>query len=355
MLKRPAIENGAQYRIGRACTLLAFVFGSMVAASEVCAQEPVEMPGPDPLADPAQGQPQALAPQTPGSLVPGLPSPGRDDSATLVEDLFWEQKLAGELGPEEGPGPEALYDPDQGEPQALAPEAPGSLFPGLRLPGRDRIAELRRQAYDEYGLTFAASYQQLAQWTSATVPTAAHDTALGGWAAFSTTWTPFDRGGAYEGSLVVRLGWRDSIGNNAVPAAFGLRDLGAIWSNYEFTSWDGHTRVEDLFWEQKIAGDFLNIRIGNQIATSVYNFFRFKDARTSFTASPFAFNETIPYPTFGLGMSFRMRPVTDPGFYTVGTLNDYERRSRRAWPRLGHFRLWPILLRPRIRQRLEAP
>jgi hypothetical protein len=36
-----------------------------------------------------------------------------------------------------------------------------------------------------------------------------------------------------------------------------------------------------------------------------------------------AFYETIPYPTFGLGTSFRWQPVeSDPGIYVVGTLND---------------------------------
>lgn len=184
------------------------------------------------------------------------------------------------------------------------------------------LVEFRRSIYEQYGFTFGASYQQLFQWTSATARTADFDTALGGWAAVSTTWTALDRGGPYEGTLVVRGAFRGSLGDNAVPAVFGLRDIGSLWSNYEWTSWNQGFRSEDLFWEHKIGSQF-SFRVGNQGPQAVFNFFRFKDARTGFTASPAAFNETIPYPTFGLGASFRLRPiVTDPGVYVVGTLND---------------------------------
>jgi hypothetical protein len=216
-------------------------------------------------------------------------------------------------------------DPDQGQPQAQEPAPPlepGTVFPWLRPPWSGELADLRRRAYDDYGLTFGASYQQLYQYASATLPSAMFNQALGGWAATSITWTPLDRGGDYQGTLVWRMAWRDSIGDHAVPAQFGLPQLGAIWSNYEFTTWNGRFAVEDLFWEQEL-GPF-SFRVGNQIPTSVFNFFRFKDARTSFTASPFAFMETIPYPTFGLGASFRWQPVpdTESGPYIVGTLND---------------------------------
>ncbi len=63
-------------------------------------------------------------------------------------------------------------------------------------------------------------------------------------------------------------------------------------------------------------------RIGNQLATTIYNSFRFKDPRTSFTSSPFAFHESIPYPTFGLGSAFKWWPIRDSELYVVGTLND---------------------------------
>jgi len=213
-------------------------------------------------------------------------------------------------------------DPDQGEPQADPQARPGApVFPGLAIPGSADLQELRQQALDKYGLTFGVSYQQLFQSSSATLPGAANDTALGGWAAISTTWTPINRGGEYEGTFVLRGAFRGSLGDNAIPAVFGLGDVGSLWSNYEWTSWAQGFRIEDLFWEQEVGSQF-SFRVGNLGPQAVFNFFRFKDARTSFTTSAFAFQETIPYPTFGLGTSVRWLPTGDSGLYVVGTLND---------------------------------
>ena len=74
-----------------------------------------------------------------------------------------------------------------------------------------QLEDLRRRLYDEYGLTFGAAYNQLYQHTSATAPTALHDQALGAWAQASMTWTPLDRGGDHEGTLVVRGAFRGSL------------------------------------------------------------------------------------------------------------------------------------------------
>lgn len=218
-------------------------------------------------------------------------------------------------------GPDVNEDPDQGQPQAGGARAGNTVF-DVRAPWADRLALTREQLFERYGLTFGASYQQLAQWASATAPFGTHDTALGGWLDFSTTWTPVDRGGPYQGTLVARVGWRGPIGDNAVPSDLGILDLGSIWGNFEFTTWGGGLKVEDLFWQQRL-GDRFSFRVGNVGAQMVYNFFRFKDARESFTTSPLAFNEQMPYPTFGFGGSFRWLPVaSDPGIYLVGTVND---------------------------------
>ncbi len=209
----------------------------------------------------------------------------------------------------------------------LAPPPPepvqaGPLFPGAETPLHSAFVAWRDDLDRRANIRFALNYQQLYQYADTTLPGAQYDTANGGWAALEAIWTPLNRGTKTEGRLVVRLGWRGSIGDNAVPAAFGALDLGTSWSNYEFTSWDGGVKVEDLFWEQRLGSNF-SFRIGNTIPTAVYNFSRFKDARTSFTASPFAFHEMIPYPTFGLGASFRWTPLaTDREVYVVGLVND---------------------------------
>jgi hypothetical protein len=199
---------------------------------------------------------------------------------------------------------------------------PGAIFPHVQIPGRDAYEKFKLDLSDRYGLRFGFNYSQLYQYSTATLPNAPYSTALGGWAAMEAQWTALDRGEEYEGSAVLRLGWRDPIGGNPVPANFGVPILGSLWSNYEFTAWGGSgIRVEDLFWEQWFTKR-LRIRFGNQIPTAVFNFSRFKDARVSFTASPFAFQETIPYPTFGLGVSARWLPIKGSELYVDGTLND---------------------------------
>ena len=198
---------------------------------------------------------------------------------------------------------------------------PGAVFPDAGLPGRAAYEDFQAELYRKYGIRFSAFYAQLYQHASDTLPNAPFDSANGGWGALQFSWTALNRGTDREGRLVMNLGWRNSIGRNAVPAAFGVPMVGAAWSNYEFTSWGNSPKIEDLFWEQSLGQD-LSFRVGNQIATAVMNFSRFKDARVSFTASPFAFHEIIPYPTFGLGASFRWNPIADSPFYVVGTLND---------------------------------
>jgi carbohydrate-selective porin OprB len=198
---------------------------------------------------------------------------------------------------------------------------PGAIFANLQIPGFLAYERLKLRAYERLGLKFAFSFSMLYQHASATVPEAAFDSALGGWAAMEALWTPLDREGDHEGSLVIRLGWRNSIGDNAVPAQFGAPELGSIWSNYEFTTWGRKVVFEDLFWQQWLGRQF-RVRIGNQIPTAVLNFSRFKDARVSFTSSPFAFHEAIPYPTFGFGASFRWLPIKGSELYVNGTMND---------------------------------
>jgi hypothetical protein len=76
-----------------------------------------------------------------------------------------------------------------------------------------------------------------------------------------------------------------------------------------------------LFWKLNIGPSF-SFRIGSQGPQTTINTFRFKDARTSFSASPLAFSETIPYPAFGAGLSFGWRPLENSGVYVNGVLND---------------------------------
>jgi hypothetical protein len=92
---------------------------------------------------------------------------------------------------------------------------------------------------------------------------------------------------------------------------WGMLAKGPSWSNYEFTSWEANYRIEELFWEQKIGPEF-SFRFGNQAPHAILNTFRFKDAPTSFTASPVAFSESIPYPASAQAFPFDGAPRPCP-------------------------------------------
>jgi hypothetical protein len=149
------------------------------------------------------------------------------------------------------PGPDALYDADQGQPQALLPEPQDVVFPSFTLPAEAERLAFRKLLYDQYGLTYAFSCQQLSQYATQTLPRVTQDWAVGGWAAAGVTWTPLDRGGDYEGSLVVRGGWRGPPGRNPWPAPFGPAFLGSAWSIYEFTSWNANFKIAVLETEHR--------------------------------------------------------------------------------------------------------
>lgn len=167
-----------------------------------------------------------------------------------------------------------------------------SVLPGFRMPRSWGYEQFKEGLYEKWGLKIGASYQMLYQYASETTPSAEFDSALGHWWGFTTKWTPFRRGKDFEGSVVFSAHERVGVGDHAVPAQFGGADIGSSWSNYEFTEWT--FSVKDLYWEQRFKKDRLVVRAGNQIPTAIMNSFRFKDARTSFTSSPFAFHESIP-------------------------------------------------------------
>jgi len=193
----------------------------------------------------------------------------------------------------------------------------GSLIPYGVPPA---YFDFKDKVYEKIGLKFGVSYQMLYQRASETLPAASYDTAIGDWWGFLTRWTLVDRGEDYEGTLVFSMFERGTVGDNANPSTFGSVELGAIWTNVEFTNWT--LSIENLYWEQWLGKKRFMFRVGNQIATTIINPFRFKDARVSFTTSPFAFHESVPYPTFGFGVAAKWWPVEDSELYVAATMND---------------------------------
>jgi len=228
--------------------------------------------------------------------------------------------------PEEPPqapeGPPQAVDTNPLNPDKVLDDIvpkPGSVFPyGVSHSWFD----WKDDVYDRIGLKFGFSYQMLAQSASDTLPESTYDTALGDWWGFMTLWTLLNRGSENEGALAFSMFERGGVGNNAVPANFGLVDVGSLTTNVEFTTWD--FAIENLYWQQNIATEKSKsfFRVGNQVVTVLLNPFRFKDTRSSFTTGPWGFHPTIPAPTFGFGAAFKWWPDKKSGFYVAGSLND---------------------------------
>jgi Carbohydrate-selective porin, OprB family len=197
---------------------------------------------------------------------------------------------------------------------------PGAIFPNFTWGLREEYEAWKRRLWDENGLRFAFNYSQLYQYATDTLPIAPSNSSNSVWVALDMIWAPIDRGGPNQGSLNVTLAYRGPINSDPVAALYGVPVVGSLWSAYEWGDWDGIV-FENIFWEQRVAGDF-RVRFGNQAPGAIYNFSRFKDPRTSFTASPFAFHETIPYPAIGFGVAGRWQPAPLLGPYAVLTVND---------------------------------
>ena len=197
---------------------------------------------------------------------------------------------------------------------------PGAIFPNFTWGLREEYEAWKRRLWDENGLRFAFNYSQLYQYATDTLPIAPSKSSNSVWVALDMIWAPIDRGGPNQGSLNVTLAYRGPFNSDPVAAVFGVPVVGSLWSAYEWGNWDGIV-FENIFWEQQVAGDF-RVRFGNQAPGAIYNFSRFKDPRTSFTASPFAFHETIPYPAIGFGVAGRWQPAPLLGPYAVLTVND---------------------------------
>lgn len=198
---------------------------------------------------------------------------------------------------------------------------PDSLLPSLIPKGWFR---LKKRIYDCTGIQLALSYQSIYQYATDTLPLADSDRAWGGWALLEAKWEAVDRGGNRPGSLVAALDWRHEIGGNPNPAEFQL-NTGSGWpTGFAWFEWD--PSVSLLFWEQWLAKDVLEVRIGKQHAVSTFDFFRFKDARVSFTGDPWTTTvSSMPMPGFGQAVSFKWWPFRRAdlkSLYVHGTLND---------------------------------
>jgi hypothetical protein len=230
------------------------------------------------------------------------------------------------LYPDEG---QPEYGPTDAETQidSTAPE-PGAIF-GDVVP--QKYFQWKRDLYTDHNLKLGFFYQSLYMSASETSPGSTNDNAWGQWWGFDLKWTPLNKGEDREGSLVLVAAERNSVGSHAVPAPWGIEDLGSLYAvNFEWTQWD--FAIEELYWEQWLGKKRFMFRVGNTAAGTVINPFRFKDARTSFTSTPFAFHESIPAPAQGPGLAAKWWPKEGSEFYISAVLNDANGNPSRGDP-----------------------
>jgi carbohydrate-selective porin OprB len=202
---------------------------------------------------------------------------------------------------------------------------PGALFRDAKVP-RAYYA-WKKDLYDTTGVKLAASYQALFQDSSigrsdlTLLGAGENDVAAAGWLLLEGKWEAINSGKDWQGGITAAFDYRHGFGSAAEPPFFQLNN-GSLWATdtafVDVGSW-----LPVLYWEQWAEKDRFVTRVGLQSVTQIYDFFRFKDGRSSFTGSPFTNPvSAMPTPAPGLGASFEWWPVEKSPLYVVGTVND---------------------------------
>ena len=193
---------------------------------------------------------------------------------------------------------------------------PDSVLPQLIPKG---WANFKKQLYEKHGLKLGFSYQGIYQVASESLTE--QDTAAGGWVLIEAKWEAINRGKDFEGSIVLGIDGRHTIGDNAVPALFRL-DTGSLWTtDPAWLEWDSYVAL--FFWEQWFKKDRFVLRLGQQSSVGALDFFRFGDFRTSFSNSQLSIPVAlIPLGPPGPGLSFKWWPIAKSELHVLGTFTD---------------------------------
>jgi len=155
---------------------------------------------------------------------------------------------------------------------------PDSVLPQLMPQG---WANFKKQLYEKHGLKVGFSYQGIYQVASESLME--RDTAEGGWVLIEAKWEAINRGKDFEGSIMLGIDGRHTIGDNEVPALFRL-ETGSLWTTGPaWLEWDPY--VDLFFWGQWFKKDRFVLRLGQPSSVGALDFFRFGDFRTSFSNS----------------------------------------------------------------------
>ncbi|MEM1451806.1 MAG: hypothetical protein AAF726_16050 [Planctomycetota bacterium] len=291
---------------------------------------------------------------------PGVPSPARAGALTGAPST-----LVQEVGDAEDLEEPDIYDgspfqePIEGYPRGdriigtpVDPEADFARgFPKKNSVLTGEIPksyfQWKEKLYADYGIKLAFNLTLIGQLASDVLPQdwlTGGDTnraASGIGLVLEGKWEAINRGEDYQGSLTAAVDWRQAFGGTSVPAFF-LQDTGSIWTtDLTVIEWDPW--LSTFYWEQWFTKNRFVARVGTQAAVQIFDFFRFKDGRSSFSNSEFWFPiASTPLPGPGLGASFELWPKKDSPLYVVGTVNDlnFEVGKSFAWDeafRRGEF------------------
>ena len=181
--------------------------------------------------------------------------------------------------------------------------------------------EFENKIYRDIGIKYKLSYQSAYQNSSASLTD--FNSAWGGWFLFQFSWAAFNKDKDWEGRFIMSLDGRHTINPNSNrPPGLFKQDIGSLWAtDGAYFNWDIYPAI--LMWQQTFAKDRFAIRLGQQQALTVLDFFRFADSRTSFSNTQIVLPVgLIPAGAPGLGLSFKWWPIDRSQLYVKGIVND---------------------------------
>jgi len=202
------------------------------------------------------------------------------------------------------------------------PPPNGSLLNKTLMPSK--YFDWKTKLLEKTGLKLSFSYNAMALGVpqSQTIADSATNTGIGGIFLLEAQWR-FNRGKDYEGGITAVLDWRHALGsNNRMPGTL-IKEVGSgTGTEAIFIPWGLYTGM--LYWQQYLKKDRFWFRIGQTNPVLMMDFFRYKDARVSFSSTANTGPVTsIPLHPSSLGIGFNWYPKKgSKDLYVAGVLND---------------------------------
>lgn len=236
---------------------------------------------------------RAFAEEAPESVEVSDPEPSRD-AATAFGPAELQPRSGYETVPQIG-GPTsagvALIRADLEK----QPTLPLPAFSDRVIP---RWFGFKEKLFQDYGLAFGASYNLMAQ----TYRDADPDSAVGGIFDASLSWTLFGHRKERSGTLVMLVENQHRLGTRFAPQEAGLlAGAAAPTASFSDTPW----QLNNLYWNQRLAGDRLILVAGLVDASDYVDYHALNDPLTAFASYAFSGTPTIPLPSPGTGVKIR--------------------------------------------------